>query len=422
MMITVEQALDKILSIIDVLGEEEKPILDSMGQVIAHDIYAPLDVPPTNNSAMDGYAAQAESIVGASYKSPVTLRVIGELPAGSIASYKVIPGTAVRIMTGATIPEGADVVVPFELTSEVDNKKSSNANTADVCIYSELSRGMNIRLKGEDITKGNLVIEQGKVLRPADIGVLASLGKAVLSVIRRPVVAVLATGDEVADVNGPLPPGKIYNSNTYSIAALILKYGAIPRILGIAPDNIDKLSEALRSGLDCDMLITSGGVSKGDYDIVKDVLAREGDITFWTVKMKPGKPLAFGTFNGKDQKKVPHLGLPGNPVSTMITFEVFARPSILKMMGRTDLNKPVINAVLEDHIKKDDNRRYYARVIVDKKEDKYTARLTGPQGSGILSSVLNANGLAVIPEDIEEVKPGESIKVMMLNWDEERNF
>jgi len=321
-------------------------------------------------------------------------------------------------MTGATIPEGADVVVPFESTDEVDTKGSPNSDT-DVSIYAGLSKGKNIRRSGEDITKGDLVIKSGKVLKPADIGVLASLGKAVLSVIRRPVVAILATGDEVADINGPLPPGKIYNSNTYSIAALIMKCGGIPRILGIAPDNIEKLSEALHSGLDCDMLITSGGVSKGDYDIVKDVLAREGDISFWTVKMKPGKPLAFGTFNGKSNNKIPHLGLPGNPVSTMITFEIFARPSILKMMGKTSFNKPVINAVIEDPIRKDDERRFYARVIVKKKEDQYYAYLTGPQGSGILSSVLNANGLAIVPEDIHEIKQGANIKVMMMDWDEE---
>lgn len=420
-MISVEQALDKILGFVNVLEVEEKPLLDCLGQVLAEDIYAPFDVPPRDNSAMDGYALQTGSIVGASYESPVTLRIIGELPAGSTTDYKVIPGTAVRIMTGAIVPDSADVVVPFELTDEIDTKRSSTSNT-DVCINKELSKGANIRRQGEDISKGDLVIERGKILRPADIGILASLGKAAISVIRRPIVAILATGDEVADISEPLPPGKIYNSNTYSVAAQIMKYGGIPRILGIAPDDIDKLSDALRSGLDCDMLITSGGVSKGDYDIVKDVLAREGDVSFWTVKMKPGKPLAFGTFNGKYNKKVPHLGLPGNPVSTMITFEVFARPSILKMMGKTDLNKPVINAVLEDHIKKDDNRRYYARVIVDKKGDRYYARLTGPQGSGILSSVLNANGLAVIPEEIQEVKPGTDIKVMMLNWDEEQNL
>lgn len=420
-MITVEQALDKILGFVNVLEAEEKPILDCLYQVLAEDVYALFDIPPSDNSAMDGYAVQAGSIVGASYEKPSTLKIIGELPAGSIAKYEVTPGTAVRIMTGAFIPDGADAVVPFESTDEVDAQKSA-APITDVRIYEELSKGANIRRQGEDITKGALVIPKGKILKPADIGILASLGKAAILVIRRPVIAILATGDEIADINSPLPPGKIYNSNTYSIAAQILKYGGIPKILGIAPDNVRELTDALRSGLDCDMLITSGGVSKGDYDIVKDVLASKGDVSFWTVKMKPGKPLAFGTFNGENKKKIPHLGLPGNPVSTMITFEVFVRPSIMKMMGKTDLNKPMIDAVLEDNLIKDANKRFFARVIVNKKGDKYYTRLTGPQGSGILSSVLNANGIAVIPEGIEEVKPGTVVKVMMLNWDEERNL
>jgi len=415
--ISVEEALDRILDFVSVLEPEEKPLLDCLGQVLAEDVYAPFGVPPQDNSAMDGYAVQAGSIEGASYECPRILRVVGEVAAGCVAELKVEPETAVRIMTGASLPKGADIVVPFEATDEVDRKRTLASET-EIGIRCELPIGSNIRCSGEDIAKGELVIKRGRLLHPAELGVLASLGKGTVSVIRRPVVAILVTGNEVLDINQPLLPGKIYNSNTYSLAAQVLSYGGIPRLLGIAPDNIGQLSNALRHGLDCDMLITSGGVSLGDYDVVKQVLAAEGDISFWTVRMKPGKPLAFGTFTRDNGKKVPHLGLPGNPVSSMITFEVFACPAIVKMRGRRNLTKPSITAVMEDSIKNSDGRRIFARVIVSGREGKYFARLTGPQGSGILTSMVKANGLAIIPETTKVVKSGATVEVMMLGWDE----
>jgi len=415
--ISVEEALGKVLGFVDVLEEEERSLLDCLGQVLAEDIYAPFDVPPHDNSAMDGYAVQAESIRGASYERPRILRVVGEVAAGHVTGLKVELGTCVRIMTGASLPEGADTVVPFEATDEVDRKRTS-ASEAEIGIRCSLPEGSNIRRSGEDIAKGELVMKCGRLLHPAEIGMLASLGKGTVLVIRRPVVAILATGDEVLDVNQPLLPGKIYSSNTYSLAAQVLSYGGIPRVLGIAPDDVGQLSRALRRGLSCDMLVTSGGVSLGDYDVVKQVLAAEGDISFWTVCMKPGKPLAFGTFKRNGKKNVPHLGLPGNPVSSMITFEVFGRPAILKMMGKRNLTRPSVTAVMESPIKNDDNRRIFARVIVSRREGKYFARLTGHQGSGVLTSVAKANGLAVIPETTKELKPGTTVDVMLLGWGE----
>jgi len=415
--ISVEEALGKVLGFVDVLEEEERSLPDCLGQVLAEDIYAPFDVPPHDNSAMDGYAVQAESIRGASYERPRILRVVGEVAAGHVTGLKVELGTCVRIMTGASLPEGADTVVPFEATDEVDRKRTS-ASEAEIGIRCSLSEGSNIRRSGEDIAKGELVMKCGRLLHPAEIGMLASLGKGTVLVIRRPVVAILATGDEVLDVNQPLLPGKIYSSNTYSLAAQVLSYGGIPRVLGIAPDDVGQLSRALRRGLSCDMLVTSGGVSLGDYDVVKQVLAAEGDIFFWTVCMKPGKPLAFGTFKRNGKKNVPHLGLPGNPVSSMITFEVFGRPAILKMMGKRNLTRPSVTAVMESPIKNDDNRRIFARVIVSRREGKYFARLTGPQGSGVLTSMAKANGLAVIPETTKELKPGTTVDVMLLGWGE----
>jgi len=253
--------------------------------------------------------------------------------------------------------------------------------------------------------------------------VLASLGRNKVTVISRPVVAILSTGNELVEVGQPLPAGKIYNSNSYSVAALVRRYGGIPKMLGIALDSEDSLVEALRRGLDADMLITSGGVSLGDYDVVKDVLAKEGEIGFWTVRMKPGKPLAFGTIRGSDRqgtpRKIPHLGLPGNPVSSMVTFEVFARPAIFKMMGKKDWTKPTVEAVLEERIINTDGRRVFTRVIVEKREGCYFARLTGPQGSGVLTSMSHANGLAILPEEWAEAKPGDDLQVMMLDWNEE---
>jgi molybdopterin molybdotransferase len=416
-LISVEEALDKILDFVEVLENERKPLLDCLGQVLAEDVYAPFDIPPQDNSAMDGYAVQAKSIAGASYEHPKVLRVIGEIAAGCVNELKVEPGTAVRIMTGAFVPEGADVVVPFEYTDEVDRKQRS-ASGAEIGICVSLPEASNIRRKGENIAIGELIVKQGTLLRPAEIGVLASLGRAVVSVIRRPVIGVLATGNEVMEVSKPLLPGKIYNSNSYSLAAQVIRYGGVPKLLGIAPDDVEQLAVAVRHGLDCDMLVTSGGVSLGDYDVVKQVLAAEGNISFWTVCMKPGKPLAFGTFKRDDGKKIPHLGLPGNPVSSMVSFEVFVRPSILKMMGRSNVAVPNITAIMEDPVKNDDGRRFFARVVVSRRDGKYFARLTGPQGSGILTSMAKANGLAVIPEGTEEVKSGSTVKVIMFDWDE----
>jgi len=414
--ISVEEALKRILDFVDVLGDEEKPLLGCLGQVLAKDVYAPFDVPQQDNSAMDGYAAQVGSIQGASHERPKVLRIVGEIVAGSTTGVKIEPGTCARIMTGAYLPQGADVVVPFEATDEVEGKRASTSKT-EISVRSSLPEGANIRRSGEDVAEGELVLKRGTVLGPAELGVLASLGNSGIAVVRRPVVGVLATGDEVLDISQPMLPGKIYNSNTYSLAAQILAYGGVPRLLGIAADNIRQLSVALRRGFDCDMLITSGGVSLGDYDVVREALVAQGDIFFWKVRMKPGKPLAFGAFKGDNGRKIPHLGLPGNPVSSMITFELFARPAIAKMMGKESLARPSITAIMDDSIKNSDGRRIFARVVVSRREGKYYASLAGAQGSGVLTSMVKANGLAIVPETTEQVNPGTTVEVMMLDWE-----
>jgi len=420
--ISVEEALEKVLSYVEVLEPEQKPILGCLGQVLAEDIYSTIDIPPLDNSAMDGYALRAEDTCGAGESSPVYLAVVGEVAAGSMPTKEVRPGTAIRIMTGAPLPERADAVVRFEDTDEV-NRKSSGGDLSQIGILCQAKKGWNVRGRGEDIAKGNLILEKGKVLRPQEIGVLASLGHSTALVIRRPIVAVLATGDELTDVDQPLAPGKIHDSNTYTIAAEVSRYGGVPKILGIGRDSVQSLTEKIDEGLGADMLITSGGVSKGDYDMVKDVLAEHGEVDFWTVRMKPGKPIAFGIMKkmeGGREKKVPHLGLPGNPVSSMITFEQFARPAILKMMGKKILAKPVIRAIIEDDVVDTDDRRLFARVSVTKRGGQYYASVTGPQGSGILTSMARANGLAVIPESSRGVKAGDMVEVQMLDWGEEQ--
>jgi len=418
-MISVDQALDKILSYVDVLEAEDSPILDCLGQVLAEDVYSHLNVPPLDNSAMDGYAVRSGDTRGATRQSPRFLQVIGTVSAGSIAECEVGPGTAVRIMTGAPVPKGADSVVMFE---DTDEPRRHGVST-EIGILCEVEPGLNIRRAGEDITRGSIVLTRGTVLRPSEVGVLASLGRTTVKVIRRPVVAILATGDELVDIAQPLPAGKIYNSNTYSLAALVQRYGGTPKILGIARDSEDSVVARLRHGLDADMLLTTGGVSAGDYDVVKDVLAKQGEITFWTVRMKPGKPLAFGIIKGVGKagvaRNIPHLGLPGNPVSSMVTFEMFVRPAILKMMGKKNLTKPTIEAVVEDSVVNRDRRRIFTRVRVEKRNGQYFARLTGPQGSGILTSMTSANGLMIIPEGKTKVVPGDIVKVIMLDWSEE---
>jgi molybdopterin molybdotransferase len=423
-MLTVEEALQKILSEVSTLDTEIVPIMDSLGQVLAEDIVSDINVPPLNNSAMDGYAVQAQDTKGAKEKQPKLLKVIDTVIAGGISKKEVTEGTAIRIMTGAPLPKGADAVVQFENTDEEKNKKTApDKPVTQVGIYEEVTSGHSIRLAGEDVKKGVTIISKGTVIRPAEIGVMASTGKSKVKVIRRPVVAVLSTGNELVEIGQQLPEGKIYNSNSYSIASLVKKYGAIPKMLGIALDNEKSLVGKLKEAENADMLITTGGVSMGDYDMVKDILARDGEMVFWKVRVKPGKPLAFGKIKGKDkngkEKTIPHLGLPGNATSCMVSFELFVRPALLKMMGKKKLNKPSIPVVINESVKNDAGRRIYDRAVTEKLDGHYVARLTGPQGSGILTSMALANSLVVIPEEIDKVNKGDTVQALMLDWNEE---
>ena len=418
-MIPVEEARERILAFFDRLDVERKAPLEALGQVLTEDIRAPFDIPPRDNTAMDGYAVHAQDTAGATEANPIELKVVADLAAGYVLDTPVQRGEAVRIMTGASMPPGADSIVPFEETDEPLREPNQEAvRAATVKVLKEAKPGANIRYQGEDIREGQVVVEAGRVVRPSEIGVMASIGLGEVPVYRRPVVAILSTGDEITAPGEPLEPGHIYDANASSVAAQVRQFGGIPKLLGIARDTVEDLTARIRQGMDADMLVTSAGVSRGDFDVVKDVLAREGDVNFWTVRMKPGKPLAFGAFTAPDGRRVPHLGLPGNPVSSMVTFELFGRPAIFKMLGRSDWERPVIRAITRDRVVNTDGRRFFARCIVTRGEDgRWYADLTGPQGSGILTSMSKANGLTVIPEDLPAAEPGDEIDVMMTDWD-----
>jgi molybdopterin molybdotransferase len=415
-MISVEEALSFILSHFQPLEPEIVYILDAQSRVLAEDIFSDVAIPPFDNTSMDGYAVRAEDAAAASPETPVTLRVVADVPAGTVADLPVGPGEAARIMTGAPLPQGADAVVPVEETDKwLDSDQEPRGKGATVKILKAARVGANVRPAGGDMQPGELVLLKGIVVRPAEIAVLATLGYSHVSVIRRPRVAVLATGDELLDIDEPLSPGKIRNSNEYSNAALVTRYGGVPVRLGIARDTVAHLTAKIHEGLAqrVDLFLTSAGVSVGDYDVVKDVLKAEGEIRFWKVKMKPGKPLAFGTIQG-----VPLLGLPGNPTSAMVSFEQFARPAILKMQGRTRLAKPTIQAILNDPLQRSD-RRGYQRVIVRRDRNGiYHAGTAGLQVSGFISAMARANGLAIVPEGKGTLSPGTQVTVQMLDWPE----
>jgi len=401
-MISVDEALGRILSRIPVLGCEKVDILGSLGRVIGEDILAPRDIPPLDNSAMDGYAVRAADIRGASRKCPISLEVIEDLPAGVLPQRSVAQGEAVRIMTGAPIPGGADAVVMVEDTEKAGQR---------VSVLQGVSAGENIRRAGEDIRAGDRVIAKGSVIGAAEVGMLASVGRAFVHVHQRPIVAILCTGDELVDVGEGVADHKIISSNSYTLSAQVMECGALPLQLGIAKDLSTEIEEKLRQGLRADVILSSAGVSVGDYDLVKDVLGRIGfRMEFWGVAMRPGQPLAFGTIGGK-----PTFGLPGNPVSSMVSFEQFVRPSLLRMMGHTRLFRPVVEAVLKEEISKKPGRRYFMRARVSMEQDRYVVTTTGPQGSGILNSMVEANGLIIVPEETAEIKAGETVRVQILD-------
>ncbi len=390
------EARGLILASVAPLGVERAPLLESAGRVIAEDVAAPWDMPRIDNSAMDGYAVRA-----ADCAAPTTLSVTGYHPAGGLAVPRVEAGGAVRIMTGAAIPPGCDAVVPLEETEDLGGR---------VRIRVPVDPGAHVRRRGEDVPAGRTVILAGTSLRPPEIGMLASFGKAFVPVYRRPRVAVLSTGDELVELGETPTPENIVNSNSLSLAAALSEAGAIPEILGIARDDRESLREKIAAGLAADALITSAGVSAGDRDLVRDVLAELSvRQIFWKIRMRPGSPTAFGVKDGR-----PVFSLPGNPVSTLVTFEELVRPALLKMMGRPEPVKPFVKASLARSVRKKPGRVQFLRVKVAVKEGRYEADPAGDQNTGILATLLLSDGLAFLPEDRTGFEAGEKVDVHLL--------
>lgn len=399
-MLSVEEAFRTIVGQFRPLETEHVPLHEATGRVLAADVHAPEPVPPFDNSAMDGYAVRFEDVLEASESSPATLYVIGEVPAGRAPEAVVEPGTCVRVMTGAPMPEGADAVVMREDTRETPDR-------IEVLVPAEL--GEHVRRVGDDIPAGSRVLFAGHVLNPSSLGVLASIGVGTVPVIRRPRVALLATGDELVELTQPLGPGQIRNSSAIALAAAIEEMGAVPVPLGIARDVREELEAKLREGARADLLVTTGGVSVGDYDLVREVLTALGELRLWRVNMQPGKPLAFGRLDG-----CPVLGLPGNPVSSMVAFELFVRPAIRRMQGHAAIAHVPVPVVLDAPIAKKNARRQYLRALLRLVDGAFHADLTGPQGSHMLTSMARANALVILPEGTRDYAAGDHVEGILL--------
>src|SRR5712691_2273801 len=405
-MMSVEEALARILAEIAPLPVTQVPLAETLGLVLAQDIVAQEDIPPFANSAMDGFALLSRDSQPRAGQPP-RLRVTGEVAAGYVADHAVEEGTTMRIMTGAPVPPGADTVIQVELTH------SEGANSEWVEILEAVPPGNNIRPAGEDMQRGQTVLLRGTEIGPWEIGILATLGWATVPATRRPHVAILGTGDEVIDVHEPLRPGKIRNSNSYLLEAAVRRAGAEPQRLGVALDTVESLREKFTEAIQCDFIITSGGVSVGEFDLVKNIMTEQGEIHFWRINMRPGKPVAFGHIGN-----VPLLGLPGNPVSAAVTFELFGRPVIRKMLGHTRLLRPLADVVVEDGVSERVIRRHYVRAHVEWRDGRFIAHTTGNQGSNIMTSLLNANALLIVPEGGTVIQPGDTAKAIMLDWPE----
>ena len=397
-MISVEEAQERVLAEIAVLGTEQVAFTDALGRVLREDIVANSDIPQADNTAMDGYAVRADDIAN----PPARLKVIEDLPAGSVAINRVEAGTAIRIMTGALIPDGADTVAHVEIT---------DAGSDFVTVKQSLKRGVNLRKRGEDMRAGDVVLSAGTFVGAAEIGVLASVQKSVVRVARKPEIAIISTGDEIVDVDQPRPLGKVVNSNSYSLAALARETGALPRMIGIVPDTREATIAAIESALESDFIISSGGVSVGAYDFVKDALDALGAQTkFWQIAMKPGKPVVLS----RVRERV-YFGLPGNPVSCMVSFLLFIAPALRKATGqKSGILPPTVKTRLMGPLKSRGDRRNYLRVRVVAREGELVAYPMTAQGSGVSTSMVHANGFAIVDTGITNVNAGETIATVLV--------
>ncbi|MBU2603813.1 MAG: molybdopterin molybdotransferase MoeA [Actinobacteria bacterium] len=399
-MITIEEARRLVLAEAAALQPEELAVAETLGRVLARDVVAPHAIPPFDNSAMDGFAVRAADTTGAGEK-PIRLRISETVPAGHVARLELNAGEAVKIMTGAPMPRGADAVVEVE---------STEADGDHVLICRQVDVGTSVRFAGEDVRAGDTVLHAGDVVGPAEIGLAASMGQPVLLVHRRPRVAIVSTGSELVEIDQSIAPGQIRNSNSYSMQAQCREVGIDAERLGIAPDERGATRRLLEKGLGYDVLITSGGVSVGEFDFVKDVQDELGvERKLWQVAMKPGKPLVFGVRGG-----CLVFGVPGNPVAAMVSFELFVRPALLTMMGHRKVLRPTYRAIIEEDLPNRHGRVQVVRVRARRVGDRWYATSTGPQGSGILRSMVNADGLVFVPADTHGIKAGDEVEMTLL--------
>lgn len=404
-LLPVAVALERILSGITRLPHEALPVTEAYGRVLSADIHSPLDLPPFDNSAMDGYAVRAHDTASA----PVTLRVVDDIPAGRASSREIQIGEAARIMTGAPMPAGADAVVPVELTGADWGGMPGAVSASAVRINTPVNHGDSVRERGENVRAGQLILQRNALLRAQDLGILASVGLREVEVIRKPRAVILTSGDELIPYGEPLSPGGIYDGNSPMLAALITQYGGEAVILPPARDNLDSVRTTFLAALSLkpDLIVSSAGVSVGAADFVKTVLDTMGKVDLWKINIRPGRPLAYGTLSG-----VPFFGLPGNPVSAMVTCELAVKPAVYAMLGRTD-DSTTVKAVTGEAIHSD-GRRSYLRCKLQHLDGRYIATLTRTQSSGALFSMVEADGLLIVPEDVRALPQGTEVEVRLL--------
>jgi len=408
-MLSVDDALSRILSHFNPVETEIVPLADAANRVLGRDIAAETDLPLFDNSSMDGFAVRSEDSTGANSAAPRRLRVIADIPAGSLPAITLGAGEAARIMTGAQMPSGADAVVPVEDT-DYETRDAGSPAPGQVGIRKAVNPGSNVRPRGMDVHKGDIVLHKSCAVTAQDVGLLAMLGWAHVPVHRKPRVAFFSSGDELLAVDTPLEPGKIRDSNSYMLAAMIRSADAEVVKLGVARDNFESLKTLLDQVTDqqADLILSSAGVSVGAYDFVKDVIESDGKMDFWRVNMRPGKPLAFGEY-----KDIPFIGLPGNPVSAFVGFEVFVRPALRRLAGLPDGDRRTVRVQCEEPIDSD-GRQSYLRATVREEEGVLHARLTGHQGSGNLLSLVQADALLIIPAGVKCVPAGQEVNAWLL--------